>query len=829
MMEFFTRLLDTDGFPARWYCGAWTEAHGWLHVISDLAVWLAYFAIPCILVFFVLRRRDVPFPTIFWLFGAFILACGTTHLIEAIIFWHPVYRLAGVVKLATAAVSWATVFALVPVVPKALALRSPEELDREIAARIAAEEALRQVNAGLEQKVQERTAELAAANAALQEQKARLHATLVSIGDAVIVTDAEGRVTLLNPIAQALTGWQDYAVGQPLDEVFHIVSEHTGERVESPMHQVLRAGAIVGLANHTVLVAKNGARIPIDDSAAPVRGSSGEIVGVVMVFRDVSERRRSEDAALKTQNILKLVHGIARIGHWEWNALTDQNNWSPEIESLYGLPPGGFEGGYDGWAKRLHPDDVAKATGEVQRGLETGKYFTEFRVVWPDGSVRWLEARANAIKDAAGKSIGFVGINMDVTDRKRTEEALRAGKDELEQRVKERTADLSEAVARLQLEIDRRSQAEEALRERSQQLSALAGELVLAEQRERRRLAKIIHDHLQQFLVAARFQLSALASARNPNLPEGAAKIDGLLSGCLDVSRSLTVELSPPVLHEDNLAESLRWLGAWMAEQHGLDVTCNCADVPALAEEVKVFLYESGRELLLNVVKHAKVKSAQLTVTRDSGPFLRLTITDDGPGFDPGSIKPGGAGTGFGLFSMRERAELLGGRLEFESAPRGCRVHLAMPIRAPEAPPVPAPPSTAPEEPHPTPASADSRIRLLIADDHAVLREGLMLLLSGQPDIEVIGQAVDGEDAVQLARQLQPQVVLMDVSMPRMNGIEATRLIRAEMPHIHIIGLSMYAESERGKTMREAGAAQYLRKDCGTNELLSAIRVCVAQ
>src|SRR3954463_15123646 len=111
MFDFLTHLFDTTGFPARWNCGTWTAGHGWLHVLSDLGVWSAYVAIPSVLGYFVLRRRDVPFRPIFLLFGAFIFACGTTHLIEAIIFWAPVYRLAGVVKLLTAAVSWATVFA----------------------------------------------------------------------------------------------------------------------------------------------------------------------------------------------------------------------------------------------------------------------------------------------------------------------------------------------------------------------------------------------------------------------------------------------------------------------------------------------------------------------------------------------------------------------------------------------------------------------------------------------------------------------------------------------------------------------------------------------
>src|SRR5262245_29821195 len=121
-------VLDTSGFPPRWHCGRWIELLGWLHIVSDVAIFGAYMAIPIALVFFIRERRDLPkpFPIVFWLFGAFIVLCGSTHVVEAIIFWHPVYRLAGVVKAATAAVSWTTLAFLVPAVPKALALKSPE-------------------------------------------------------------------------------------------------------------------------------------------------------------------------------------------------------------------------------------------------------------------------------------------------------------------------------------------------------------------------------------------------------------------------------------------------------------------------------------------------------------------------------------------------------------------------------------------------------------------------------------------------------------------------------------------------------------------------------
>jgi signal transduction histidine kinase len=150
MLEFLEQLFDTSGFPPRWQCGAWTPGHGWLHIVADLGVWSAYVAIPCVLGYFVLRRRDLPFRTIFWLFGAFILACGTTHLMEVLLFWWPAYRLAGLIKLFTAIVSWGTVLALIPATPRVLAMRSPEELQREIAQRKKAEIALQEKNVEME-------------------------------------------------------------------------------------------------------------------------------------------------------------------------------------------------------------------------------------------------------------------------------------------------------------------------------------------------------------------------------------------------------------------------------------------------------------------------------------------------------------------------------------------------------------------------------------------------------------------------------------------------------------------------------------------------------
>ena len=133
------------------------------------------------------------------------------------------------------------------------------------------------------------------ARAELAEERERLRVTLSSIGDAVISTDREGNVTYLNPVAENLTGWTNAeAAGKRLETVFNIVNEGTRQKVENPVAKVLQHGTIVGLANHTVLIARDGSERAIDDSASPIHGNSGQIVGVVLIFRDISERRQAE-------------------------------------------------------------------------------------------------------------------------------------------------------------------------------------------------------------------------------------------------------------------------------------------------------------------------------------------------------------------------------------------------------------------------------------------------------------------------------------------------------------------------------------------------------
>ncbi len=140
--DFFKRLIDTSSWPPRWYCGEWTDFHGWLYIISDAAIWAAYFAIPTALFFILSKKKDIPLPGIFWLFMAFIMLCGTTHLIDAIIFWWPAYRLSALMRFITAVVSLVTVISLLKVIPDVLKLKTSTEYERELAERVKAEQEL---------------------------------------------------------------------------------------------------------------------------------------------------------------------------------------------------------------------------------------------------------------------------------------------------------------------------------------------------------------------------------------------------------------------------------------------------------------------------------------------------------------------------------------------------------------------------------------------------------------------------------------------------------------------------------------------------------------
>ncbi len=392
----------------------------------------------------------------------------------------------------------------------------------------------------------------------------------------------------------------------------------------------------------------------------------------------------------------------------------------------------------------------------------------------------------------------------------RAAQALQESRSQLDQRVQERTRELAENAS---------------------QLRRLTGELILSEQRERIRLARILHDHLQQLLVSAKYRIASLNRIEDPSVKEAVHEVEELLGEVIEASRSLTSELSPPIVHESRLRAAMEWLVSFMAAQNGFTVQLKMEeDIRLIEENTKVLLFESTRELLLNAFKHAQVRSAEVHVRKAEGNLLEVMVADQGIGFNPASPRQ----SGIGLFRIRERLKLIGGRLEINSSPgKGSRITIVAPLEAvPQARSVRAATDSLRrsegtirrlEQP------VSGTIRVLIADDHAVMRQGLSTSLSQEPDIVIVGEAVDGEMALEKVRNLHPDVVLMDLGMPKMNGIEATQKIHTEMPRVRVIGLSMYEENEGAKAMFDVGAVAYLSKSCSVDALTTAIRRCVGK
>jgi PAS domain S-box-containing protein len=410
-------------------------------------------------------------------------------------------------------------------------------------------------------------------------------------------------------------------------------------------------------------------------------------------------------------------------------------------------------------------------------------------------------------RDANGKIILGVTSVRDITEHKRAEDNLRKLNETLEQQVAERT-----------------QQAET----RAKQLQALAVELIETEERERRQFSHLLHEDLQQLLASAKMQVQAVADKLSfePMLLSATE----LLVESIEKSRRLSQDLSPALLHQAGLIANLNWLTKQMKERFDLHVELD-VNSELLMERTpqKVFLFRAVQELLLNVVKHADVKNAKVEVA-SSEDSISLTVSDHGKGFNPGMLIKSVSSAGLGLLTIKERASHIGGTFTIESSPgQGCRFILSIPNAAANDYVEMTTETTSFKGFKPPQyqmgASTSNQTRVLFVDDHQVMRQGLIGLVKGQPTIHVVGEASNGLEALEQARKLTPDVIVMDISMPKMDGIEATRRIKADLQQVRIIGLTMHDDEQLTGAMQQAGAELVLKKTTSATELIKAIIV----
>ena len=417
-------MIIAEFFIPHGHCYLWKPELVGLHIVSDTLTAVAYYSIPLMLTYFVAKRRDVPFNWIFLLFGAFIVSCGTTHIIEIWTLWHPDYWLSGLVKAFTAVISLYTASELVSLLPKALAMPSAaqfEAVKNEIQERLRTEAELQQAIAQLKQEMAERRQ----AEAALRESEERLQLALEgsALGwwDWNITTgqtyfDSYWKRMLgyeVEEIENNYQSWERLMHPQDKPRVMEVLNAYLRDAL--PLYEVefrmrSKSGQWKWILSH-------GKVCDRDESGAPMR--------MLGTQKDISDRKLAEERLKHSEANLATAQKISHIGNWEFDVLTGEITWSAEKFHILGLDPTQPEPNYTELIEKIHPDDRERFQQATSQALALGTcYELDYRIVRPDGQVRYIEGRGEAGVNEQGQVIRLFGTALDITERKRVEEAL---------------------------------------------------------------------------------------------------------------------------------------------------------------------------------------------------------------------------------------------------------------------------------------------------------------------------------------------------------------------------------------------------------------------
>jgi PAS domain S-box-containing protein len=482
------------------------------------------------------------------------------------------------------------------------------------------------------------TTERMQAEEKLHEHREWLRVTLTSIGDAVMTSDAQGRVTFLNPVAETLTGWKtEEALGQPIQSVFRIINEQTGEPASDIVGQVLRERRVVALANHTALVTKDGIETPIEDSAAPIMDAAGEVTGVVLVFHDVTDRRAAQESLRQNEERLRFHFENTPLAVVEWGADFRLSKWSGEAERIFGWRAEEVLGKRLDEFRWVYEEDAAKVA-ETSVGLLDGsrpRSVSQNRNYRKDGSVVHCEWYNSSLLDASGKLASILSLVLDITDRKQAQEALIRN---------EKLASVGRMAASIAHEINN-------------PLAAVMNTLYLAKNSEGttasvREYLDIADEELKRVSHITR---QALGFYRESSVP-AEVSVSAILDSAVDVLQS-----------------RIKAKGAKIEKQYDKDL-----QITAVGGELR----QVFSNLLLNSIEAVgengviKLRAGRSRITGDGDAGVRITVADNGKGiepslrsrvFEPLFTTKDATGTGLGLWVTKQIVEKHGGSIRFRS------------------------------------------------------------------------------------------------------------------------------------------------------------------
>jgi two-component system sensor histidine kinase UhpB len=376
----------------------------------------------------------------------------------------------------------------------------------------------------------------------------------------------------------------------------------------------------------------------------PVHDTAGAVVGLAGVATDITERKRAEQALREQRTLLEEAQKVAGLGCWDWDPGSGRLLWSDELYRIYGVDPAGFQPSFEAYLERVHPEDRGRVSETVATALIEGRGFHfEERIVRPDGAVRVLRSHGEVVKNERGRALKLLGACFDVTEQKAAEERLRAA---------------------------------------AETLSRLSRRLVEAEEAERRRIARELHDRVGQNLSALNINLDiVLGMLGEQAQKEVRVRLRdslALVDGTLQTIENVMADLRPPLLDEYGLGAALGWHAEEFVRRTQLRVDFEDRArerTRALRHEDAVTLFRIAQEVLNNVAKHAQAQKAKIQLEVKEQQFV-LEIHDDGRGFDPAAPT-----SRLGMRGMRERAEAAGAAFEVESAPgRGTLVRVSVPL-----------------------------------------------------------------------------------------------------------------------------------------------------